>query len=33
VQDIARHLRFTPASLDGVPYDVRFRFNMTFNLR
>ena len=33
VQDIAQHLRFTPASLDGVPYDVRFRFNLTFNLQ
>ncbi|HEX6750913.1 MAG TPA: TonB family protein [Longimicrobium sp.] len=32
VQGIAERLRFTPASVDGVPYDVRFRFTMTFNL-
>ncbi|HEX8242351.1 MAG TPA: energy transducer TonB [Longimicrobium sp.] len=33
VQPIAEHLRFSPATLDDVPYDVRFRFTMTFTLR
>lgn len=32
VSAIAEHLRFTPATLDDVPYDVRTRFTLTFNL-
>ncbi|HSU13321.1 TonB family protein [Longimicrobium sp.] len=32
VAAIAEHLRFTPATLDDVPYDVRTRFTLTFNL-
>jgi TonB family protein len=30
---IARRLRFRPATLDGVPFDVRFRFTLTFRVR
>lgn len=30
---IAMRLRFRPATLDGTPFDVRFRFNLTFNVR
>jgi TonB family protein len=33
LEDIALRLRFRPATLDGQPFDVRFRFNMTFNVR
>lgn len=33
VEAIAYRLRFRPATLDGDPFDVRFRFNMTFNVR
>jgi TonB family protein len=33
VEAIAMRLRFRPATLDGEPFDVRFRFNMTFNVR
>lgn len=33
VEAIARRLRFRPATLDGTPFDVRFRFNLTFNIR
>ena len=33
VEAIAYRLRFRPATLDGTPFDVRFRFNMTFNVR
>jgi TonB family protein len=32
VASIAERLRFTPATLDDVPYDVRTRFTLTFNL-
>jgi TonB family protein len=31
--DIAERLRFAPAKLDGVAYDTRFRFTLTFNVR
>lgn len=30
---IAMRLRFRPATLDGQPFDARFRFNMTFIVR
>ncbi|HEX6039756.1 TonB family protein [Longimicrobium sp.] len=30
---IAARLRFRPATLDGVPFDVRFRFTLTFQIR
>ena len=33
LEAIAYRLRFRPATLDGTPFDVRFRFNMTFNVR
>lgn len=33
LEAIAMRLRFEPASLDGDPFDVRFRFNLTFNVR
>lgn len=33
LEAIAMNLRFTPATLDGTPFDVRFRFNLTFNVR
>ncbi|MBW3569938.1 MAG: energy transducer TonB [Gemmatimonadetes bacterium] len=33
VEAIAMRLRFRPATLDGEPFDVRFRFNLTFNVR
>jgi TonB family protein len=33
VEPIAAALRFNPATLDGQPFDVRFRFNLTFNVR
>jgi TonB family protein len=33
VEAIAYRLRFRPATLDGNPFDVRFRFNLTFNVR
>ncbi|HYW07453.1 MAG TPA: TonB family protein [Longimicrobium sp.] len=33
VPEIAKRLRFHPARLNGVPYDVRFRYTMTFILR
>lgn len=33
IEAIAMRLRFSPATLDGQPFDVRFRFNMTFNVR
>ena len=33
LEDIASRLRFLPARLDDVPYDVRFRFNLQFNVR
>lgn len=33
VEAIAYRLRFRPATLDGAPFDVRFRFNLTFNVR
>ena len=33
VEAIAYRLRFRPATLDGTPFDVRFRFNLTFNVR
>lgn len=33
VEEIAYRLRFRPATLDGEPFDVRFRFNLTFNVR
>lgn len=33
LEAIALRLRFRPATLDGQPFDVRFRFNMTFNVR
>lgn len=33
LEAIAMRLRFNPATLDGDPFDVRFRFNMTFNVR
>ncbi|HEX5869829.1 MAG TPA: energy transducer TonB [Longimicrobium sp.] len=33
VEAIAMRLRFRPATLDGEPFDVRYRFNMTFNVR
>jgi len=33
LEAIALRLRFLPARLDGVPYDVRFRFNLQFNVR
>ncbi len=32
VQAIAERMRFTPATLDGVPYDVRFRFTIPFSV-
>jgi TonB family protein len=33
IEAIAMRLRFNPATLDGDPFDVRFRFSMTFNVR
>jgi TonB family protein len=33
LEAIALRLRFLPARLDDVPYDVRFRFSMQFNVR
>jgi TonB family protein len=33
LEEIALRLRFLPARLDDVPYDVRFRFSMQFNVR
>jgi TonB family protein len=30
---IAARLRFNPATLDGAPFDVRFRFTLTFRIR
>ncbi|HEU0301720.1 MAG TPA: TonB family protein [Longimicrobium sp.] len=33
LEAIAHRLRFRPATLDGTPFDVRFRFNLTFNVR
>jgi TonB family protein len=33
LEEIASRLRFLPARLDDVPYDVRFRFSMQFVLR
>lgn len=33
LEAIAMRLRFRPATLDGEPFDVRFRFNLTFNVR
>jgi TonB family protein len=33
LEGIAMRLRFNPATLDGQPFDVRFRFNLTFNVR
>jgi TonB family protein len=33
LEAIAMRLRFNPATLDGDPFDVRFRFSMTFNVR
>lgn len=33
VEAIAMRLRFRPATLDGAPFDVRFRFTMTFTVR
>jgi TonB family protein len=33
VEAIAMRLRFNPATLDGDPFDVRFRFTLTFNVR
>lgn len=33
LEEIASRLRFLPARLDDVPYDVRFRFSMSFVLR
>ena len=33
LESIAMRLRFDPATLDGEPFDVRFRFNLTFNVR
>lgn len=32
VEDIARHLRFHPARMDGEPFDVRIRYRLTFQL-
>jgi TonB family protein len=32
VQAIAERMRFTPATLDDVPYDVRFRFTIPFTV-
>jgi hypothetical protein len=33
LEGIAMRLRFNPATLDGQPFDVRFRFNLAFNVR
>lgn len=33
LETIALRLRFLPARLDDVPFDVRFRFSMQFNVR
>lgn len=33
LEAISLRLRFLPARLDDVPYDVRFRFSMQFNVR
>lgn len=33
LEAIAMRLRFHPATLDDEPFDVRFRFNLTFNVR
>jgi TonB family protein len=33
VEAIAMRLRFRPGTLDGEPFDVRYRFNLTFNVR
>jgi TonB family protein len=33
LEAIALRLRFHPATLDDQPFDVRFRFNLTFNVR
>lgn len=30
---IAQRLRFRPATLDGAPFDVRFRFTLTYRIR
>jgi TonB family protein len=32
-EEIGRKLRFAPATLDGVPFDARFRFPMRFEIR
>lgn len=32
IQDIAAHLKFLPARLDGEPFDVRIRYTLTFVL-
>jgi TonB family protein len=32
VEHIASRLRFRPATLDAMPFDVRFRFTMTFRI-
>ncbi len=32
-EEIGRQLRFGPATLDGVPFDVRFRYTMGFEVR
>lgn len=32
LEDISSRLRFIPATLDGVPYDVRFRFSLQFSI-
>ncbi|HEU0016597.1 MAG TPA: TonB family protein [Longimicrobium sp.] len=33
VEHIARRLRFRPATLDGQPFDVRYRFTLNFDLQ
>jgi len=33
VEHIARRLRFRPATLDGEPFDVRYRFTINFDLQ
>lgn len=33
VEELGRRLRFAPASLDGVPFDTRIRYTLTFGVR
>jgi TonB family protein len=32
-EEIGRNMRFTPATLDGLPFDARFRFPISFHIK